>query len=199
MLLYIASKYRGMTLQESWSPTVRRMVDEQEQREKAAWQVHAWVADLAAEFGGRWVPTTNAFTGEFREDGVLVPAGEPGFSIIPPYRVGAVASRDYPDGFVVQLLFYSAPRDSYVVVEVVWAEEPEPPAAYPVGKPHPDGSAPLRWVEEGEDVPEGCMVVWDDEERPCPSRCRTYPEDALESNQWLTEEDIREQFPQLWE
>jgi hypothetical protein len=175
------------------------MVDDQEAREKAAAQFHAWMADFAAESGGRWIPTTYAWTGEFQEDGVLVPATELGLSTIPPYHVGAAATRDYPDGFVVQLLFYAASADRYAVVEVVWSEEPETPADYPVGKPAPDGSAPLRYVEDGEDVPEGCMVVWDAEDAPCPSRCRTYPEDMLGPNQWLTEEDVGERFPQLWE
>ena len=160
--------------------------------------MHAWMADRAAEIGARWMPVTYAYTGEFREDGVLVPTGEPGVAPIPPYRVGGAVG-DFGEGFAVQLLFYAAAMDRYMVVEVVWAEEPEPPAAYPIGKPPPDGTAPLRWVEAGEDVPEGSMVVWDCEDVPCPSRCRVYPEDAVMPLQGLTEDEVKEQFPQLWE
>jgi hypothetical protein len=116
----------------------------EEQREKAAMQMQAWMADQAAELGASWTPTTYAWTGVFREDGVLVPADESrGFSFIPPYRVGGAVG-DTPDGFVVQLLFYSAPRDRYAVVETGWAQGPEPPADHPIGKPAPDGAAPLR-------------------------------------------------------
>jgi hypothetical protein len=173
---------------------------DRERQEKAAIRLHAWMADLAAESGGHRVSTTKAWTGEFREDGVLVPMEEDelGFSVIPAYFMNGAAG-DFPDGFVVQLLFYSAPVDRYAAVETVWEKEPDPPPAYPIGKPAPDGTAPLRWIEEGENVPEGCMVAWDAEDVPCPSRCRTYPEEALGPNQWMTEEDAREQFPQLWE
>ncbi len=173
------------------------MVDEHlEQREKEATQVHAWMADRAAELGAGWVPITYAYTGEFREDGVLVPTDERGFATIPPYRAD-LAVGDFGEGFVVQLLFYAATVDRYMVVEVVWAEEPEPPAAFPIGKPPPDGTAPLRWVEE--ETPEGALVAWDSEDVPCPSRCRVYPEGAFEPQQGLTEDEVRERFPQLWE
>ena len=171
---------------------------DEEQREKEATRMHAWMADRAAEIGAGWMPVTYAYTGKFREDGVLVPTEGLGFHHIPTYRVGAAVG-DFDEGFTVQLLFYAALMDRYAVVEVVWAEEPEPPAAYPIGKPPPDGTAPLGWVEEGEDVPEGAMVVWDSEGVPCPSRCRVYPEDMLTPLQGLTEDEAREQFPQVWE
>ncbi len=181
--------------------TMRREMDDQEAREEAATRMHAWMADRAAEAGAGWMPTSYAWTGRFREDGVLVPfeeEGGRGFSLIPPYLVGG-AVRNFPDGFVGQLLFYAASVDRYAVVEVMWAKEPERPPAYPVGKPAPDGTAPLRWVAAGEDVPEGCMVAWDAEDVPCPLGCYTHPADALIPLEWLSEEDARERFPQLWE
>ena len=168
-----------------------------EERERAATQILAWMADRAEETGGGWMSITYAWTGTFRDDGVLVPFDELGFSVIPPYRVSAVAAED-PEGFTVQLLFYCAPVDRYAVVEVVWPEEPETPAL-PVGKPAPEGSAPLRWKEEGEDAPEGSIVAWASEEAPCPALCRTYPEELLMPTQGLTEDEIRLRFPQLWE
>jgi hypothetical protein len=53
--------------------------------------------------------------------------------------------------------------------------------------------------EDGEDVPEGSMVVWHSESVPCSSRCHTYPEEALGANDWMVEEEARERFLQLWE
>jgi hypothetical protein len=177
------------------------MMDDQEAREAATVRFHAWMADHAEAAGAGWMTTSYAWTGRFRKDGVLVPfeeEGGQGFSTIPPYCLGAAAGV-LEDGFVVQLLFYAAPVDRYAVVEVSWAEEPESPGAYPIGKPAPEGTAPLRWVEEGEDVPDGCMVAWDAGGVSCPLWCTTYPADALRPLEWLQEEEARERFPQLWE
>jgi hypothetical protein len=179
----------------------RREMDEQEQREKEVTQAHAKMAALAQEAGAMLVPSTYAWTGEFRGDGVLVPhpGDELGFSAIPSYLVDGLVG-DFDEGFVVQQLFYAAPLDRYAVVEVVWAVEPQTSVAYPIGKPAPEGTAPLRYVEDGEAVSGGCLVAWDaPNNAPCPSRCRAYPEQALGPNQWMTEEEAREQFPHLWE
>ncbi len=185
------------------------MNEDREDRERDAMAMHLWMADRAEEIGASYEIITYAWTGEFREDGVLVPAEESlGFSIIPTcFLDGAVGNFD--KGFVAHQLFYSTQRDSYVVVETVWDEEPDPPAAFPIGKPHPDGTAPLRWLEEF--VPRvfeaaekdqfpmpAPMVAWASEEGvPCPLSCRTYPEDCFVP-QWMTEEEAREQFPHLF-
>jgi len=150
--------------------------------EKEELAFHTWRNDLAAETRMQSLATTYAWTGEFREDGVLVPTRSPGFAAIPTYELGGAAG-DFEEGFVVQLLLYAPmPLNRYVVVEMVWAQEPEPPVAYPVGKPHPEGTAPLRWTEEvrrrgGEgELPDGPLVVWNAPEATCPLRCRIYPE-----------------------
>lgn len=173
------------------------MNEDREDRERDAMAMHLWMADLSEEIGASYETITYAWTGEFREDGVLVPAEESlGFSIIPTYFLdGAVG--DFDEGFVAHQLFYSAQRDSYAVVETVWDEAPDPPAAFPIGKPHPDGTAPLRYLD-GEESDGTYMVAWASEDVPCPLSCRTYPEDCLVPPQWMTEEEAREQFPYLF-
>ena len=171
---------------------------------------HLWLNDLAAEKGMPSLAISYAWIGEFHEDGVLVPDGE-AVAVIPAYhRGGAVVDSD--DSFVVQILFYAAPPlNRYAVVETVWEEEPEPPTKwpFPIGKPAPDGTAPLRYLEEvmrqlerDEDLSlTSPMVAWDEDNVPCPLRCHAYPEVDLgmSFNEWYTEEEVREKFPQLWE
>ncbi len=172
------------------------MNEDREERERGAMAMHLWQADLAAETGMAYEPIAYAWTGEFREDGALIPReGSRGFSIIPAYFLdGAVG--DFDEGFVVRQLFYSAHRDSYAVVEVMWNEEPEPPAAYPIGKPRPEGTAPLRYLD-GEESDGTSMVAWASDV-PRPLSCRTYPKDCATPAQWLTEGEARGQFPHLF-
>lgn len=174
---------------------------DEEQREKEAMAAYARLLDRAQVAGAHMGATTRAFTGEFRQDGALVPTDGYGVAMVPAYHLNSAAGHG-EEGFVVQLLFYADP-DRYAVVEVVWEAEPsKEPAAYPIGKPHPDGTAPLRYVEEGEDVPGDCMVVWDDLDTPCPLRCRVYPEAASgvtsDRGLWLSEEEARGEFGHLF-
>jgi hypothetical protein len=177
-------------------------VADKESQEKAAIQFHAWMADRAAEAGGGSMPVVKTWTGTFCDDGTLVPfEGDIGFAFIPPFRVSSAAA-ELDDGFVVRHLFYAAQINSYAVVETVWAEEPEPQAAFPIGKPAPEGTAPLRWVDDEHFDPEAegaPMVVWDAEDVACPILARVYPEGAISPARWMSEEVAREKFPHLWE
>lgn len=170
---------------------------EENRREKEAMAMNLWRADLADEMGANYVTTLRVFTGEFREYGVLVPTDDLGFAHIPSYFMDGVIGHS-EEGFVIQQLFYSAQVDRYAVVETVWEEEISPPG-FPIGKPPPEGTAPLRWVTEDDDAPKGAMVVWDSDDVPCPKRSRAFPADrCMVPTDWVSEEQVRAEFPHLW-
>jgi hypothetical protein len=159
-------------------------------------EIDAHIAQIDEMMSEAGLPLLNwsmpVFTGSFDERGYLIP-DNPGFGTI-PLHVVANKVRRTPGGVVLHQLRYDARNDRYAAIELLWeGMEVLSDAAIPVGKP--EGSAPLRWTEEGEDSPEGCMVGWDHAGDP-PVYCRMLTP-ATVFTEWVTREEIQERFPHL--
>jgi hypothetical protein len=79
---------------------------DEEQREKEVMAAYARLLDRAQGAGAHMGATTRAFTGEFRQDGALVPTDGYGVAMVPAYHLNSAAGHG-EEGFVVQLLLCS--------------------------------------------------------------------------------------------
>jgi hypothetical protein len=167
-------------------------------------QMMAFLADLSAEHGGRFAPVTYAWVGRFDPDGRFRPderEGWHGMRMIPSVIIGTyVAGRsDGPLGRKFRMLRYHPISEKYFVFETEWERTLETDPVLPIGKLPPDGTAPF--TEVGEDRDDAYTLRWrEDVGCPPPLRSYLYPEDPMASfiGEGLTEDDIREQLPDLW-